>query len=278
MPTSLKSCTSLNASECFRKFAVVEHAFQLLAWMLRFQLWNWLGLWPTEAPGPLLAQTRNAWRSLPGALLPWSQMQNLAARTDAQQHKFYLKRKEHHACHLMFVAQVYQEQVDNARHAHIEQPWAGIPQPSKTWCWIVLHQCMFGCACLDQDGFWKLLKKPTGILSSKVSMQAALSKQCDGHALFSGRLSTWTWPSRFLPWGLPAWSWSHDCSCHLCPWSCSTMGLWTCSLRAEGGHWMSFQAPNDPEEWSSSLSATLASKPWTSKARSPGGTSRGASD
>ena len=39
---------------------------------------------------------------------------------------------------------------------------------------------MFGCACLDQDGFWKLVKKPTGILSSKVSMQAALSKQCDG--------------------------------------------------------------------------------------------------
>lgn len=31
-----KSCTSLNASECFRKFTVVEHAFQLLAWMLRF--------------------------------------------------------------------------------------------------------------------------------------------------------------------------------------------------------------------------------------------------
>jgi hypothetical protein len=44
-------------------------------------------------------------------------MQNLAARTDAQQHKLYLKRKEHHACHLMFVAQVYKEQVDNARHA-----------------------------------------------------------------------------------------------------------------------------------------------------------------
>lgn len=34
-------------------------------------------------------------------------MQNLAAGTDAQQHKLYLKRKEHHACHLMFVAQVY---------------------------------------------------------------------------------------------------------------------------------------------------------------------------
>ena len=51
-------------------------------------------------------------------------------------------------------------------------------------CWIVLHQCMFGCAYLDQDGFWKLVKKPTGILSSKVSMQAALSKQCDGQRTY----------------------------------------------------------------------------------------------
>ena len=52
----------------------------------------------------------------------WSQMQNLAARTNVQQNKLYLKRKELHGCHLMFVAQVYKEQVDNARHARIEQP------------------------------------------------------------------------------------------------------------------------------------------------------------
>ena len=118
----------------------------------------------------------------------WSQMQNLAARTEAQQHQLYLKRKEHHSCHLMFVARVYKEQVDNARHAHIEQPeralsWHTAALKDLPGYWILLHQCMFGCACLDQDGLWKLVKKPTGILSSKVSMQAALAKKCDGQHL-----------------------------------------------------------------------------------------------
>ena len=115
-------------------------------------------------------------------------MQNLAARTEAQQHQLYLKRKGHHSCHLMFVARVYKEQVDNARHAHIEQPeralsWHTAALKDLPGYWILLHQCMFGCACLDQDGLWKLVKKPTGILSSKVSMQAALAKQYDGQHL-----------------------------------------------------------------------------------------------
>lgn len=50
-------------------------------------------------------------------------MQNLAARSNTQQHELFLKHKQqHHACHLMFVAKVYKEEVDNACHAHIEQP------------------------------------------------------------------------------------------------------------------------------------------------------------
>jgi hypothetical protein len=81
----------------------------------------------------------------------WSQMQNLAARTEAQQHQLYLKRKEHHACHLMFVVRVYKEQVDNARHAHIEQPeralsWHTTALKDLPGYWILLHQCMFGAA------------------------------------------------------------------------------------------------------------------------------------
>ena len=116
---------------------------------------------------------------------PWSQMQNLNTKTDAQQYELYLKRKEHHECHLKFVAQVYMEQINNARHAHIEQPeralsWRTAALKDLPGHWILLHQCMFGCACLDKDGWWKLVKKPTGILSSKVSMQAALAKLCDG--------------------------------------------------------------------------------------------------
>ena len=84
-----------------------------------------------------------------------------------------------------FVAQVYMKQIHNARHAHIEQPeraisWRTPALKDLPGHWIVLHQCMFGRACLDQDGWWKLVKKPTRVLPSKVSMQAALSKQCDG--------------------------------------------------------------------------------------------------
>lgn len=116
---------------------------------------------------------------------PWSQMQNLNAKTEAQQHDLYLKRSHHHDCHLMFVAQIYMEQINNARHAHIEQPeralsWRTTALKDLPGHWIILHQCMFGCACLDKDGWWKLVKKPTGILSSKTSMQAALAKLCDG--------------------------------------------------------------------------------------------------
>ena len=61
---------------------------------------------------------------LPGArpAISGARCKNLAARTNVQQNKLYLKRKELHGCHLMFVAQVYKEQVDNARHARIEQP------------------------------------------------------------------------------------------------------------------------------------------------------------
>ena len=183
-PTSLKSCTNLNASECSGKFTVVEHASQLsqgqCAWMLRFSAMRLAGIL-------ICRSTRTT--SFTDFLAPschlWSQMQNLAARTNVQQNKLYLKRKELHGCHLMFVAQVYKEQVDNARHARIEQPeralsWHTTAFKDLPGHWIVFHQCMFGCACLDQDGWWKLAKKPTAILSRKVSMQAALSKQCDG--------------------------------------------------------------------------------------------------
>ena len=39
---------------------------------------------------------------------------------------------------------------------------------------------MFCCCCLDFDGLWKLVKKSTGVLTSKMSMSIALGRQCDG--------------------------------------------------------------------------------------------------
>ena len=52
----------------------------------------------------------------------WSQMQNLAARTNAQQNDLYHKRKKHQAWHLVFVSKIYMEQVNNARRAGAPSP------------------------------------------------------------------------------------------------------------------------------------------------------------
>lgn len=49
-------------------------------------------------------------------------MQNITARTEDQQVELQQQRQEHHDTHLQFVAMAYKEQVDGARHAHIEQP------------------------------------------------------------------------------------------------------------------------------------------------------------
>ena len=116
---------------------------------------------------------------------PWSQMQNLAARTDAQKYQLYLNRKEHHDVHLRFVAQIYYEQVNNARHAHVEQPelalsWKTTSLKDLPGYWVVFHQCMFGCCCLAPNGQWMPVKKATAVLTTKLAMSMALHRQCDG--------------------------------------------------------------------------------------------------
>ena len=81
-PTSLRSCTNNPRSECSGKFTVVLHGFLNLqnprAWTLRSSRLR------TEMPDEVyLASTCG----------PWSQMQNLNAKTEAQQYELYLKRK-----------------------------------------------------------------------------------------------------------------------------------------------------------------------------------------
>ena len=202
----------------------------------------------------------------------WSQMQNLAARTEAQQHQLYLKRKEHHACHLMFVVRVYKEQVDNARHAHIEQPeralsWHTTALKDLPGYWILLHQCMFGAAHVwirtDYGSLWR---------SRQASFQEGLHAGRTGKAvrwatlaLSFGGLGTWIWPTHLLPWGLPTWPCSHHCSCHQRPRPSSALGLWTCCHWAERGHWVPCEAPDGIEDRSSSHSAASAQEPWASQ-------------
>ena len=112
----------------------------------------------------------------------WSQMQNLAARTESQQLELYNKRARHHKVHLKFVAQIYMEQVDNARHAHIEQPelarsWKTTALKDLPGYFTIFHQCMFGSCCLNPVGSWELVKKATALLTSKVTMSAAMNRQ-----------------------------------------------------------------------------------------------------
>ena len=53
---------------------------------------------------------------------PWSRMQNINVRTPEQQEYLQELREWHHAVHLKFVQKVYETQVLQGGHAHVEQP------------------------------------------------------------------------------------------------------------------------------------------------------------
>ncbi len=53
---------------------------------------------------------------------PWSPMQNLAARDPEQKQRLLELREWHHGTHLTFVRRVYETQIRNGGHAHLEQP------------------------------------------------------------------------------------------------------------------------------------------------------------
>ena len=52
----------------------------------------------------------------------WSKMQILACRTPARQEALKARREHHHRRHLCFARRIYLRQVNNGRHAHLEQP------------------------------------------------------------------------------------------------------------------------------------------------------------
>ena len=116
---------------------------------------------------------------------PWSQMQNLAARTLEQQEALHELRQWHHDVHLDFVKTIYLHQLDNGRHAHLEQPafalsWKTRSLKSLPRWWSQFDQCMYGCMCLHTDGRWLPTRKSTVVLTSKKAMYEALNLRCDG--------------------------------------------------------------------------------------------------
>ena len=87
---------------------------------------------------------------------PWSQMQNLNAKTLEQQEALHELRQWHHDVHLCFVKAIYLHQLDNGRHAHLEQPAFALSWKTQAlrllpgW-WSMFDQCMYGCMCLHTD-------------------------------------------------------------------------------------------------------------------------------
>ena len=116
---------------------------------------------------------------------PWSQMQNLAARTPEQQEALHEYRLWHHNVHLCFVKIIYLHQLDHGRHAHLEQPafalsWKTQALKSLPGWWSQFDQCMYGCMCLHHDGRWHPARKSTVVLTSKKAMYDSLTLKCDG--------------------------------------------------------------------------------------------------
>ena len=130
---------------------------------------------------------------------PWSRMQNLNARTREQQHELMLVRDKHHRIHLKFCRDIYMKQVQEGRHAHLEQPTTAL-----SWFTVALkklpghqsrfHQCAYGAMCKDVDGIWKPAKKDTTILTTKNAVAAAMNLFCSRdheHCQLEGYLKGW---------------------------------------------------------------------------------------
>ena len=116
---------------------------------------------------------------------PWSPMQNLAARSEEQKMALQELREWHHEIHLNFVRKAYLIQVRNGAHAHLEQPMHALSWKTRALRRLpgfmtLLDQCQFGSQCLDSDGLWKLVKKPTAILTTKRFLHREMSRRCDG--------------------------------------------------------------------------------------------------
>ena len=136
----------------------------------------------------------------------WSQMQNLASRTDAQKEALVAARRHHHDRHLKFGRKIYLAQVDGGRHAHIEQP-----RYSMSWKTKALRdlpgrradfdQCQYGAVCQDEEGEWLPVKKATTILTTKRAVQEALCRLCDGsheHCKLEGYVSGYGSRTKFM--------------------------------------------------------------------------------
>ena len=128
---------------------------------------------------------------------PWSRMQNISATNERRQEQLHQLREWHHRVHLRFVAKVYNKQLAEGRHGHIEQPsfalsWQTTALKRFPGIKARFHQCQYGYMCKDTDETWKPVKKDTTILTSKQAVAQVMNRLCDGshdHCRLEGYLS-----------------------------------------------------------------------------------------
>ena len=116
---------------------------------------------------------------------PWSPMQNLNARTSRRQEQLQDLREWHHEIHLKFVKKIYETQVRNGAHCHVEQPAYALSW--KTWALsnlpgyhCIFHQCRYGSQCPGSNGEWLYVKKPTALRTTKMAVYQQFQLQCEG--------------------------------------------------------------------------------------------------
>lgn len=126
----------------------------------------------------------------------WSRLQSINARTEEQRGHLQDQRQVHHDTHLQFCRKAYNLQAVNGRHAHLEQPDGALSWKTCAWqkhpgYYVTFDQCRFGACCLDDDGVWKLVKKPTGLKTTKQAVEQQMNLRCDhghDHCRLEGRM------------------------------------------------------------------------------------------
>ena len=145
----------------------------------------------------------------------------LAARSTQQKAELYDLRHWHHRTHLQFTKKVYMNQILGGRHAHLEQPehalsWKTSALHDLPGLWTPFDQCAFGCCCLDNDNCWRLVKKPTALMTTKMAVHTTLAVhttrwRCTGDHdhCHLGRQRTRHWKKDKVLGRVPTWI-GHD--------------------------------------------------------------------
>lgn len=123
------------------------------------------------------------------------------ARTEPQREALSELRNWHHAVHLRFVKKIYERQILQGGHAHVEQPGNALSWKTSALSKLPGHHarfdmCRYGCECEDTDGSWRPVRKTTAIRTTKFSVYKEFLLRCqhdhrhcrlEGHSQSCGR-------------------------------------------------------------------------------------------